>query len=139
MSERRLVFRPDIGTGQLYVEHFSKTGEVTRPSIGTGQIYSEHFSRTREISGGSVASGVIYKEHLRFVDITTAPIPDVDTEVAFGIAFTDLGGGYITPLGGAFPTTGGVVGYVLETARSATSITLRASVSGVVARVVLFG
>lgn len=87
-----------------------------------------------------MASGIIYKEHLRFVAITTSPLPDTpNTEVAYGITFTDLAGGYITPLGGAFPTTGGVVGYVLEAARSATSITLRGSVSGVVARITVFG
>jgi len=144
--ERRLVYRPDIGTRQVHEEHIEDY-QILRRHIATGQ--EEHFSKTgevkeasigdRQVTGPKVASGIIYKEHVRFVDIKTDPLPDTDTEVAFGVDFKDLAGNYITPLGGAFPTTEGVAGYVMEVARSATSITLRASVSGVVARVIVFG
>jgi len=146
--ERRLVYRPDIGTRQVHEEHIADY-QVLRRHIATGQLYEEHFSKTgevkeasigdRQVTGPKVASGIIYREHVRFVDIKTDPLPDTDTEVAFGVDFKDLAGNYITPLGGAFPTTEGVEGYVMEVARSATSITLRASVSGVVARVIVFG
>jgi hypothetical protein len=94
----------------------------------------------RLVITSDIASGIVYKQNFRFVDITTSPLPDTpSTQVAYGVTFLDKAGNYITPLGGAFPTTGGVVGYVLEAARSATSITLRASVSGVVARVIVWG
>lgn len=133
------VLRRHIATGQLHEEHIADY-QILRRHIATGAIHEEHFSKTREISSGkSIASGIIYKEHLRFVEITTDPLPDTDTEIAFGITFTDSDGNPITPLGGAFPTTAGVAGYVMEATRSATSITLRASVSGVVAKVIVFG
>jgi len=114
--------------------------QVLRAHVATGQLYAEHFSGTREISSPlSIASGVIYKEHARVVDITTQPLPNASTVIAYGRAFVDSAGNPIVPLGGAYPTSGGVAGYVMEAARSSTTITLIASVSGVVARVVVYG
>jgi len=46
--EKRIVVRSDMGTGQLYLEHFSKAGEVTTPSIGD-----------RQVTEAKVASGVV--------------------------------------------------------------------------------
>jgi len=61
---------------------------------------------------------------LRYDEGTYTALPDTDTEIAHDL-------GTLPAILNLVPQTTGVAGYVMESARSATSITIRASASGV--------
>jgi len=64
------------------------------------------------------------KTTLRFDEGTYTALPDTDTEISHDL-------GVLPATLNLVPQTTGVAGYVMETTRSATSITIRASTSGV--------
>jgi len=105
-------------------------GEIKRADIGTRQIREEHIE-DYQILRRHIATRQIHSEKLEYRTGVVGPIPDVDTEYAYPPP-----GDLPEPptLVSVHPTTAGVAGYVMEAAVSATSITLRASVSGVYAR-----
>ena len=98
---RRLWESGDIATGEVKTEDLAGYA-VTDPKIGTGEV------KTRAL----------------FKDQGEGLVTDAGTEFAH-----DLGA---TPVIFEFhPTTDGVMGYVQESARSQTSVTLKGNVSGV--------
>jgi len=64
------------------------------------------------------------KTTLLFDEGTYTALPDTDTEISHDL-------GVVPATLNLVPQTTGVAGYVMESARSATSITIRASTSGV--------
>ncbi len=108
-----------IATGEV---HGSKIAVNTMPG---DRILDASVDLTAKGIDGSLTAAKIKHQV-----ISATVVPDVDTEFAH-----DLG---VTPTLVLFtPKTTGVIGYLLETARSATSVTVRANVSGVDADIIL--
>jgi len=151
MPVRRIIIHTDIGTGEVREYHIPDS-ELPERVFATGSVSTRVLAdasvTTPKIADGavtnakladfSVTDSKIATGALRAVKLdgnvayfgTVGPIPDVDTEYAFGKTLVGDPIFYCVT-----PTTGGVAGYVMISAISRTSITLRASVSGVVARV----
>jgi len=90
-----------------------KYGPTDRYEILPGEV-REHHIPTGELT---------YRSMLTDSGTETA-LPDTDTEIAHGL-------GVVPSELVLVPQTTGVIGYLLESARSATSITIRANTSGV--------
>jgi len=110
-QEFRLLEQGDLATGQI--RHWHITGyQILDRHIATGEVKARALFKDQ-------GSGV--------VDDSAA-----GTEFAHSLGVTPV----ILTL---VPTTQGVMGYVQEKARSATSITLKANVSGVHVKYTLLG
>jgi len=110
-----------VPTGEV---HGSKIAVNTMPG---DRILDASLDLTAKgIDGSLTAAKIKYQ----IIDVTS--VPDVDTEVAHNLGVTPT---FVI----LKPVTGGVTGFLLEnkSARSATSITIRASVSGVDAEIIL--
>jgi len=108
---RRKIIREDIASRQIYEEHLEDY-QIIRRHVATWQLYSEHVEGVQMLG--------------------TGPVPDVPTEYAYPRTLPA-----VPRIRSVTPTTAGVVGYVMIDAISATSITLRANVSGVICDVAL--
>ena len=89
---------------------------------------------TRLLVSEEIADGAVIDRHVPTGEITfrrlkretgsSTAVPDADTEIAHGL-------GVIPEEVTLVPQSTGVAGYIMESARSATSITVIASISGV--------
>ena len=151
MPVRRIVVHSDIGTGEVREYHIPDselpervyaTGSVsnrvledyavTDAKIATGEVKNraiEDYAITdSKIATGALRAVKLDGDVAYFGDV--GPVPDASTEYAYG---KTLVGDPI--LYSVTPTTAGVAGYIMIDAVSRTSITLKASVSGVYGRV----
>ncbi len=85
------------------------------------------------VTTAKIASGNIVDWHIKYLSGTTDPVPDADTEAIVHNL------GYEPDFVSVSPTTAGVEGYVMIANVTASSVVLKASVSGVVARYVIVG
>jgi len=118
-----------------------KYGPTDRYEILSGEVRDRHIP-TGELHGGklqdvSVKEDKIPTGELKYRSMLTdsgseTALPDTDTEIAHGL-------GVVPSELVLVPQTTGVIGYLLESARSATSITIRANTSGVDGRWTVIG
>jgi len=97
--------------------------EVRDYHIPTGEL---HGGKLQDISvkEGKIPTGELTYRSMKTDSGTETAVPDTDTEVAHGLGVTPSELVLV-------PQTSGVIDFVLESARSATSITIRANSSGV--------
>ncbi len=123
------ITTPKIATSAITTEKISDYA-VTDVKIATSAVKTEKIA-DYAVTSPKIATGAIVSEKIKYQELSLTAIPDVDTEYAHDL-------GVVPKIVSIVPQTTGVLGYVMESARSATSITLRASVSGVDAKVYLF-
>ena len=138
----------DIGDYQVLDRHIA-TGEVKSKSIADYQIIDRTIA-TGEIKSRAIEDGAV--ETPKVADYAIIDSKIATGEVKARALNIDQGEGLVDDVGTEFahnlgvepvildfiPTTDGVMGYLQESARSATSVTLKANVSGVYAKWTVF-
>ena len=101
-----------------------KTGPVHEYDFLPESISLDFIAKDASVTDRLIPTGELTFRRLKRETGSYTALPDADTEIAHGLGVTPE---ELTLV----PLSTGVIGYGLESARSATSITVRANVSGV--------
>jgi len=121
-----------VPTGELHggkLQDYSvKDGKIPTGELTTKSYADLSVTRSKiddyAVNEDKIPTGELKYRSMLTDSGTETAVPDTDTEVAHSLGVTPSELVLV-------PQTTGVIGYMLESARSATSITIRASTSGV--------